>query len=382
MKIFHIATLLFGFYLLPNCSVLAQFEIDEPHIQPTWKFKQSSNPFHTAPIIFNDQIIALPKNGDIASIDLNNGKELWSKNHKQGVWERSLSTGVVNLYYGTKDKKLCAVKAKTGSEVWCITLPKNIQRAPLEHNQHLYVVTAELGPGLKGDKAKSGSIYSINIETGDIVWRKKTKNYAMQSPIVKDTTLYVAGSYDDPSVDIDEGGPVSIMALDISQGQTKWEFSSEDGFIKALYATEDFLAFVGYQDFISVLDANTGKFLWKRDSGNWVPAISGYEDTIYYGSANTKVHAWNISDGETLWEFNINNGSFNYALDAPIKIGNNLFFLSQRGGLIVLNAKTGALIAHHQTGLVAHIGLVTDGTWVVVGDSKGVIYAYNMSKML
>lgn len=370
------------FSFLLNHIVLAQSEIDQNYIQPAWQFKQSDNPFHATPIIYNNQVIALPKNGDIFSLSLNNGKKIWSKNYDKGVWERSLSIGKSNLYYGTKDKKLCAAKAKTGDDVWCINLPKNMQRAPLEYNNYLYIVTAELGPGLNGDKTKSGSIYSIDIESGNIIWHKKTKNYAMQSPIIKNGMLYVAGSYDDPSVDIDEGGPVSIMALDVNQGQTKWEFSSEDGFIKSLYATDDFLAFVGYQDFISVLDIHSGKFLWKRDSGNWVPAIGGYKDIIYYGSANTKVHAWNVTNGETLWEFNINNGSFNYMLDAPIKIDNRLFFLSQRGGLIVLDARTGAIISHNQTRLTAHVGLVTDGNWVIVGDSKGVVYAYNMKKIL
>ncbi len=382
MKTLQTILLLMGFCFIPASFTFAESSVVEDFIKPAWKFKQSDSPFHTAPIIHNDQVVALPKNGSIVSIDLNTGKELWSKSHKKGIWERSLSTGKDNLYYGTRDKQLCALKAETGNEIWCIKLPKNAQRAPLEYNNQLYVVTAELGPGLPGDKTKSGSIYAINLESGDIIWHKKSNNYAMQSPIIQNSTLYVAGSYDDPSVDIDEGGPVSIVALDANNGNKKWQFFSEDGFIKALYATDDFLAFVGYQDFISGLDAHTGKLLWKRDSGNWVPAISGYKNTVYYGSANTKVHAWNIVNGETLWEYSIKKGSFNYTLDAPARIGENLFFLSQRGNLFVLGADTGKLVTHRQTGLTAHIGLATNGKWVVIGDSTGTIYAYNLENLL
>ena len=378
MKILQTILLLIGFFLIQISSIFAESSKIENVIQPAWTFKQSSSPFHTAPIIYNNQVIALPKNGSIVAIALDSGKKLWSKSYEKGIWERSLAIGKNNIYYGTRDKQLCALKSKTGREIWCIKLPKNVQRAALEHNNKLYIVTAELGPELHGDKTKSGSIYALDLESGAIIWHRKTNNYAMQSPIIKGSTLYVAGSYDDPSVDIDEGGPVSIIALESDSGNKKWQFFSEDGFIKALYATDAFLAFVGYQDFISGLDAHTGKLLWKRDSGNWVPAISGFEDTIYYGSANTKVHAWNISDGETLWEYNIKKGSFNYTLDAPVRIGENLLFLSQRGDLFTLNARTGEILKHLQTGLTAHIGLATNGEWVVVGDSKGKVHAYKI----
>ncbi|WPE18513.1 outer membrane protein assembly factor BamB family protein [Candidatus Thioglobus autotrophicus] len=382
MKIHKIIVLIISFYCLLNFSAWAEVFVHKKDIQSAWKFTQSNGPFHTVPIIHNNQVIALPKGGQIVSVALDSGKKLWSKNYEKGIWERSLSVGKESVYYGTKDKQLCALDAKTGHNIWCVFLPKNMQRAVIERHNKIYVVTAELGPGLDGDKTKGGSIYAINSNSGDIIWHKKTNNYAMQSPIIKGDTLYVAGSYDDPSVDIDEGGPVSIIALDADHGNKKWQFFSEDGFIKTLYATDNFLAFVGYQDFISGLDVHTGRLLWRRDSGNWVPAISGYQDTLYYGSANTKVHAWNISNGETLWEYNIKKGSFNYTLDAPIKVGNYLFFLSQRGGLFILNAQTGKPIIHRNTGLVAHIGLATNGKWVVIGDSMGIIHAYDVSQLL
>ena len=184
-----------------------------------------------------------------------------------------------------------------------------------------------------------------------------------------------------PSVDIDEGGPVSIIALNAINGSKKWQYLSEDGFIKSLYATDTNLAFVGYQDFISSLDIDTGKLLWRKDSGNWVSAISGFDNTIYYGSANTNVHAWDVSNGNSIWKYNIENGSFNYVLDAPIRINDNIFFLSQRGELFVLSANNGKPKIHKQTDITAHVGLSTNGRWVVIGDSTGTVHAYDLSSL-
>ena len=206
-----------------------------------------------------------------------------------------------------------------------------------------------------------------------------SRNYAMQQPFAVGNTLYIAGSYDDPSIDVDEGGPMSLQSLRLEDGHKQWTFRSEDGFVKALYATKNRVAFVGYQDFISGLDAKTGTLMWRRDSGNWVPALSGHETTVYYGSANTRVHAWDITDGKTLWEYDIPKGSFNYLLDAPARIGQHLFFLSQRGELFILDAELGKPVMHYDTGLVAHVGLATNGHWVVIGDSTGNLHAYNLS---
>jgi outer membrane protein assembly factor BamB len=347
-------------------------------LEPEWQIKISDNAFNRSPIIHKDLVIALPNNGDIVLMSLKSGEELWRKHSPVGFWGRSLFASNGIIYFGTKDKSFCSVQSQTGKEIWCIKLPKNIQRQPVEYKGALYIVSAEIGPGLRGDKTKGASIYSINPSDGSINWEAKSNNYAIQTPFALGSDLYVAGSYDDPSIDVDEGGPVSVVALDINNGEKKWQYLSEDGFIKTVYANDTHLAFIGYQDFINGLSTKDGKLAWRRDSGNWVPSISGFEDTIYYGSANTMVHAWNITDGKTIWQYNIQNGSFNYVLGAPIRIEDRIIFMSQKGWLIILNANNGEEILNKQTDVVSRIGIATNGEWVVSGDITGVVSAYNV----
>ena len=68
------------------------------------------------------------------------------------------------------------------------------------------------------------------------------------------------------------------------------------------------------------MDAATGKMRWRLDTGNWVPTLSGAGNVIYYGSANTVVHAINADTGEVVWQFNIPEGTFNYVLGAPVRV--------------------------------------------------------------
>jgi len=360
-------------------SLALEKVIAGPLIQPIWQFKQGSQPFYKAPIIHQDKVIFLSGDNDVVSISTNTGQITWRTIEESGIWEQSISTGIDQTYYGAKNKKICALQSTTGEKKWCTNLEKNMQKPPVEYGQRLYVVTAELGPGLHGDKTKGGSIYSIDKNSGKILWGIDTNNYAMQTPTIKDDVLYVAGSYHDPKIDVEEGGAVSITAININNLQTKWRYLSEDGFIKSLYLDGEFLAFIGYQDFVSVLNTGDGKLLWRKDTGNWVPKISGFEDVIYYGAANTNVHAWNIENGNELWRYNIGGESFNYALGAPIRINNKLIFLSQRGWLSILDATNGELLLQQKLDISSHIGLNANRDLGVIGDSEGVLHAYSMN---
>ncbi len=347
-------------------------------LHPIWQFQQSGQSFYKTPIIHQDKVIFLSKNKQITAVAEDDGKVLWQKQHDDEIWGQSIHAGKEFVYYGSKNKEICAITLETGNAAWCSKLEKNMQRAPLEDRQRVYVVTAELGPELPGDRTKGGAIYALDKNSGKQLWRIDTNNYSMQSPIIKDNVLYVAGSYYDPKIDVEEGGPVSITAINTNNAQMKWRFTSEDGFIKSLYAHKNFLAFIGYQDFVSVLDTRSGELLWKKDTGNWVPAVSGFEDVIYYGSANTNVHAWNVANGADIWKHNIGGASFNYALGAPVRIGNYLAFLSQRGWLSILDAHTGNLLLQDQLGILSYIGLNASGETIIIGDSEGVVHAYRI----
>ena len=347
-------------------------------LQPIWQF-QNDKPFYKAPIIHKEKVIFLSGDSEITAISAINGDVLWRQKHHDGIWDLSISIGGDLLYYGSKDKQVCALELATGDSVWCSKLAKNMQRAALKVEDRLYVVTAELGPGLSGDRTKGGWIYAIDNTSGEVLWKLGTNSYSMQSPIAKDGILYVAGSYYDPNIDVDEGGPVSITAINLKDAEQQWQFISEDGFVKSLYAYDHFLAFIGYQDFVSVLDTNSGKLVWKRDTGNWVPSISGFQDTLYYGSANTNVHAWNVVNGDDIWTYNIGGESFNYTLGSPIRIGDHVILLSQRGWLSILDANTGNLLMQDKLNISAHIGLNASQELIVIGDSSGTIHAYQMT---
>ncbi len=81
------------------------------------------------------------------------------------------------------------------------------------------------------------------------------------------------------------------------KGKPLWEYKGLDGFVKSIFADEQTVAYVGYQEFINALESENGKPLWRRDTGNWTPSLIGNQGIIYYGSATTFVYAVASNDG-------------------------------------------------------------------------------------
>ena len=230
--------------------------------------------------------------------------------------------------------------------------------------------------GMIGDPTRKAKLFALAAENGDLLWEFESDNYILQSPFLQGDTVYVAGSFSD-SRDIDEGGHMRLYALNAADGSVRWQYESDDGFTKQVYATDQVVAYVAYQDFAVGVDAATGELRWRRDTGNWVPTFMGKGNTVYFGSANTTVHALNMDSGDAVWTYNIPEGTFNYVLGAPVIAADQLVFLTQWGEIISLDASTGELRWQFPTGIVgARTGLSVSGGWLFIGDAEGVVHGF------
>ncbi|MEK7326870.1 MAG: PQQ-binding-like beta-propeller repeat protein, partial [Chloroflexota bacterium] len=206
-------------------------------------------------------------------------------------------------------------------------------------------------------------------------WSFETGNYILQTPFRDGDTLYVGGSFQ-ASEDVEEGGHTRLYALAADTGMVRWTYESTDGFVKRLYATNTVVAFVAYQDFVTGLDAATGELRWRVEAGNWVPSLSGVGDVIYFGSDNTVLEAHDMNDGRLLWAHNISEGVFNYVLGAPVRVQDDLYFITQRGDIVALNAGDGTLRWKVSTGITSRGGLTVAGGWLFVGGADGRVRAF------
>ncbi|MFQ5421797.1 MAG: PQQ-binding-like beta-propeller repeat protein [Anaerolineae bacterium] len=349
-----------------------------PPLMLAWQVK-AGGAINQSPLVVEDIVIVIAHNENvIRALSLTTGEALWQVDSPERVWDRAFASNGRVLFVGVDGGKLLALNIANGALAWQAELGINIQIPPLVVDDSLFIATTFVGPGLEATPQGKAAVFSLNPNDGHVLWEFESENYILQTPTYYDGTLYVAGSYRSEE-DVEEGGPMRIYALDASSGDLQWAYESFDGFPKQLYATDTAVAYIAYQDFVSGVDAKTGQPLWRRDTGNWVPTLFGHDEIIYFGSANTMVHALNTNDGKTVWQFNIPEGTFNYVIGAPRQVNQTLYFLTQQGDIFALDALNGRFNWEYSTNIEARTGLTATDNWLIIGDAEGIVYGYQIS---
>lgn len=349
--------------------------LDGQTLSLAWTY-DTAGPINLPPLRLGSLVIVAPEGGALTAIDVETGALAWTYDPPAGIWERGLAGSGDTLFIGLRDASLVALRVSDREVRWRRELGINVQAPPFILGNTVFVPTTFVGPGLTADPEGRARLFALDAQTGEQRWSFESRNYILQTPYAEGETVYVAGSYRDPEVEVDEGGPMRLYALAARDGSLRWTYESVDGYVKSLYATPERVIYIAYQDFVSGLDANQGTLIWRRDTGNWVPALSGVDEVVYFGSANTVVHAWRVADGESVWEFDIPTGTFNYLLGEPVRIANDLYFLTQQGEIIALDAVEGNLLWSLETGITSRVGLTVSGGWLFIGDQHGRVYAY------
>ncbi len=339
--------------------------------------RQLESPIHLPPVIAGDHVIATTAKGMIHAFDKISGELVWRTEKSVRYWDRSLLVHRDMLIVGSSGGILQALSIAGGKLIWQVELGIDVQVRPLAIDGTLYVATTHVGTGLKNDPNGKAAFYAIDANTGEIRWHRRTENYALQRPSYFNGVLYLAGSYYDPGIEVDEGGPMRVSAVTEDGGEILWEHKAIDGFVKAIYADDKSVVYVGYQDFLMALDSKNGRPRWRLDTGNWTPSLLGSDGVIYFGSATTQVFAVSSANGDKYWQFDIGGGSFNYLLGEPVLENGVLYFLTQKGDIYALDAQSGKAIWVESSNIDARAGIAVDGNSLATGYIDGSLLFYN-----
>jgi outer membrane protein assembly factor BamB len=356
-------------------SPSVQTRLDPDKLALAWTY-DTGGPINRTPVYADEVVIVVPSRGPMLALDVASGEPRWKFDPSEGLWARGFAAHNNIVFVGLKGGKLAALDVSDGDPQWQVDLGINVQMPPLIVGEVIYVPTTFVGPGFQNNSQGKAKIFALEASTGKEIWSFESDNYILQTPFLAGDVLYAGGSYIDPAQEIEEGGPLRLYALSAKGGKPFWSYESQDGFIKTVYATERVVSYIAYQDFISGIDAQGGSLLWRKDTGNWVPALSGTGNTIYFGSANTIIHAIKANNGETLWKFNIPGGTFNYVLAEPVLDEDIIYILTQRGDIMALNAQNGDLLWTFPTEITSRVGLTIADSWLFIGDETGRVYAY------
>jgi len=186
-----------------------------------------------------------------------------------------------NVYFGTYDGAVYAVKQSDGTCVWRIETGDNLLAAPILGEAGLYVA------------ATDGYLYLLDPKNGD----QKSKFNAgdvWATPLLKDDGLYVATMTG------------KLWKLDPTTLDSKWStpFSVSTALLTPPTAVgDDMIVVGGIGKKLYGIDPETGEQKWSTDGANWFwgePFVDG--TTVYATDLDGEVTAINGTNGDKVWD--------------------------------------------------------------------------------
>lgn len=191
------------------------------------------------------------------------------------------------------------------------------------------------------------------------------------APIVTDRMVFTGNSVD------------GLVAIDRSNGQTRWRFDIKDGVEAGAELNEGVLYFGAGDGQFYAIQADTGNVLWTyplKAEGIAQPLVQG--GVVYVLGGNNVAHALDAKTGKLMWLYNRREGS-NLSVrggSQPAIAGDLLVMGFSDGALVALNKSSGSLVwevnlNRNKRFRDVDAGPVLDGDTIYVSSYDGALYA-------
>ena len=186
-----------------------------------------------------------------------------------------------------------------------------------------------------------GKIYSVNIQTGNLIWSKTNFNpFNSQVKIYKDKVF---------AMDINN----ILRCFSLKNGKELWKFNSENTFLKSnkrnsLIIHDGVIFFNNSLGDITAVNTDNGKLIWQTPTqssdvyenafGLIMSDLVFQGENIFFSNNRNEFYSLNKSNGFLNWKKNINSNI------RPIIYENFVFTFSNEGYFFVINKKSGDII--------------------------------------
>ena len=257
--------------------------------------KQSAKYTGTSPIwgtaAITGEVVCVGIGEEIVGLSAGKLTRLWGT--KTGGFHQSrIATDGTSFYAGCWDNTLYALDVKTGSIRWQKPLGVNSKgvtsfyyspaiASPVVDKTQVYAVSND------------GDLHALDVTDGHELWKVRapmgSDNLGYSSPVANFTSLYVAGL----------GDKGSVYCFDTTTHKLRWQSSIGQAIYDSsvrLSPDGKTLAIIGVRGRVTVLDAESGKVIWKYELGPGnvfsTPEYDG--STVYTATMARDVQAINV----------------------------------------------------------------------------------------
>lgn len=278
----------------------------EPHI--LWKVK-TDGPVVSSPILADGMIYVGSNDQHLYAIDASTGLVEWKYKTNGEICSTPLVTNGTVLFL-SYDGFFYALDEVDGSLIWKFKTGGESKFLVKDYFNHsfqpdfwdFYLSSATADKNRVFFGSSDSTVYALNIQSGDLIWRYKAGASLHSSPAIADDLLIIGGW---------DG---KIYALDASTGKEEWQYATGQDTaqyiwlgIQASPSIEKGAAYIGSRDAkFYALDMGRGDTIWTCNGFDmsWIPSSAAIgKENIYVGS----------SDAFRFYSINKETGKINYA---------------------------------------------------------------------
>ncbi|MCO6552268.1 MAG: outer membrane protein assembly factor BamB [Gilliamella sp.] len=357
--------------IAPSPKVDNQFSI-----QQVWKNSTAGNTHIYSllgPINYDNAIYVASRSGQVKAIDLSSGNTIWDVNlskstlfsSKTALFSGGVSADDKYVYVGSERAVVYALDRLDGKVVWEKTVKGEVLARPVSSENKLIIHTA------------NGILQGLDRDTGDYLWDvsfevpalsirgNSTPTIAHGAAIVGDDNGRVNAYY------INDGE--LIWQQRISQPSGSTEIAKLNDVDSTPVVEGNLVYSIGYNGSVVALDLSNGQTVWRKILGS-IHSLAVDTDRLFVIDQDDNVQAIAKNGGGELWT----QSDFTHRLlTDPVIYQNCVVFGDFEGYLYWLNAESGELVAKTQvssSGLISK-PLVVDNK-LIVQAKNGDIYAF------
>lgn len=356
---------------LAGCSTTDTYEqpVPVPDIEATAEFEEiwsmsvgdghDGDFLYLAPLNAGERIFAASADGELYSVDPENGKVIWENPLEDRVFS-GLGGDANHLYLTTENADLVALSREDGSEIWRKSLPTEVLSAPQSNGSLVVVQTID------------GQVLGFNAADGEKRWQYDGSVAVLSirgaaAPLVGgDVVIASFANGNMIALSADTGQPLWQYEVGQPEGRTELErLVDVDG---QPLVVETALLVVGYQGKLALVDIRTGQEIWSREASSLYSPMIGDGD-IYLSSADGELVALRGSDRKELW---VQDRLAWRQLTQPMVYGDYLVVGDYEGYLHAVDRKDGKLVAQLEfddEGIRVPAQRLANGNLLVFGNS-------------
>lgn len=243
--------------------------------------------------------------GALRALGKEGGITLWMRTLPMPL-RGSLIANDLNLYGGSSDGRVYAVRKRTGDISWIMqhTAPFNSQ--PILSGSNLYIGSTD------------GYLISLNQTTGKTAWRYRTRGAINGRAVVANGFVYFGSA---------DGYVYAVRELD---GRLRWKRRTGAGVQTVAFAQSGLLV-ASLDNFVYLLSFGKGDRLWKRQLAGRIASepLTSSDGALFTPLSSSAGIVLDLRDGKQL--NNIPIGEDQSMAASPIVAGKVLFITTRHG---------------------------------------------------